>query len=270
MPRSVATSAPRFPAFLSRPPLPLIIGALFALLLLGLFLSSPPTPSLPTSVPAHDRLANFHPVSENSQTLTPASELPPGPGPFPHSPLSTHPCSLQTASLPCFSLPPRPIPLPPGSVGYQQVRRCDREEIRPALSPVPSLAPAFFPRLTSFQPFPPLPIPPAFLLSPLQVRWAIIGCGDVTEKKSGPALALIPSSRLVAVMRRNATLAQDYAQRHHVPRWGIVGLRAAPPVPMNVPGGGGQGVGGQEGGLQRSNRFGNAAAPLTLGRHCSG
>ncbi|CAI5523748.1 unnamed protein product [Closterium sp. Naga37s-1] len=115
MPRSVATSAPRFPAFLSRPPLPLIIGALFALLLLGLFLSSPPTPSLPTSVPAHDRLANFHPVSE--------------------------------------------------------------------------------------------------------VRWAIIGCGDVTEKKSGPALALIPSSRLVAVMRRNATLAQDYAQRHHVPRW---------------------------------------------------
>ncbi|CAI7874947.1 unnamed protein product [Closterium sp. NIES-54] len=115
MARSVATSAPRCPALLSRPPLPLIIGALFALLLLGLFLSSPPTPSLPTSVPARDRLANFHPVSE--------------------------------------------------------------------------------------------------------VRWAIIGCGDVTEKKSGPALAVIPSSRLVAVMRRNATLAQDYAQRHHVPRW---------------------------------------------------
>ncbi|CAI7767423.1 unnamed protein product [Closterium sp. NIES-53] len=111
MARSVATSAPRCPALLSRPPLPLIIGALFALLLLGLFLSSPPTPSLPTSVPARDRLANFHPV-----------------------------------------------------------------------------------------------------------RWAIIGCGDVTEKKSGPALAVIPSSRLVAVMRRNATLAQDYAQRHHVPR----------------------------------------------------
>ncbi|CAI5950123.1 unnamed protein product [Closterium sp. NIES-64] len=62
----------------------------------------------------------------------------------------------------------------------------------------------------------------------LLVRWAInrcggpsSGCGDVTEKKSGPALALIPSSRLVAVMRRNATLAQDYAQRHHVPRWGL-------------------------------------------------
>lgn len=51
------------------------------------------------------------------------------------------------------------------------------------------------------------------------MRWGIIGCGDVTEVKSGPALQKAPRSELVAVMRRNATLAADYAQRHGVPRW---------------------------------------------------
>ena len=51
------------------------------------------------------------------------------------------------------------------------------------------------------------------------VRWGIIGCGEVTEVKSGPALAKATNSRLVAVMRRNGTLAQDYARRHGVPRW---------------------------------------------------
>ena len=52
-----------------------------------------------------------------------------------------------------------------------------------------------------------------------EVRWGIIGCGDVTEVKSGPPLQLTPHSSLVAVMRRNATLAEDYARRHNVPRW---------------------------------------------------
>jgi len=51
------------------------------------------------------------------------------------------------------------------------------------------------------------------------VRWGIIGCGDVTEVKSGPALQKAEGSQLVAVMRRNGALAQDYAQRHGVPRW---------------------------------------------------
>ncbi|RQD79184.1 MAG: gfo/Idh/MocA family oxidoreductase, partial [Halanaerobium sp. MSAO_Bac5] len=43
-----------------------------------------------------------------------------------------------------------------------------------------------------------------------EVRWGIIGCGDVTEKKSGPALQKIRDSSLVAVMRRRAHLAKDY------------------------------------------------------------
>lgn len=51
------------------------------------------------------------------------------------------------------------------------------------------------------------------------IRWGIIGCGDVTEVKSGPAFQKANSSRLVAVMRRTGALAHDYAQRHGVPRW---------------------------------------------------
>ncbi|MGD2049043.1 MAG: Gfo/Idh/MocA family oxidoreductase [Chloroflexota bacterium] len=51
------------------------------------------------------------------------------------------------------------------------------------------------------------------------VRWGIIGCGDVTEVKSGPGLQRARNSELVAVMRRNGELARDYAQRHGVPKW---------------------------------------------------
>ena len=52
-----------------------------------------------------------------------------------------------------------------------------------------------------------------------KVRWGIIGCGDVTEVKSGPALYKIEGSEVVAVMRRDQAKAQDYARRHGVPRW---------------------------------------------------
>jgi len=52
-----------------------------------------------------------------------------------------------------------------------------------------------------------------------KIRWGIIGCGDVTEIKSGPALQQAENSELVAVMRRDASKAQDYAARHKVPRW---------------------------------------------------
>jgi predicted dehydrogenase len=51
------------------------------------------------------------------------------------------------------------------------------------------------------------------------VRWGIIGCGAVTEVKSGPAFSKVPDSSLVAVMRRDGDKARDYAQRHGVPRW---------------------------------------------------
>lgn len=51
------------------------------------------------------------------------------------------------------------------------------------------------------------------------VRWGIIGCGDVTEVKSGPGFQKAAGSQLVAVMRRSGSLAADYARRHGVPRW---------------------------------------------------
>lgn len=51
------------------------------------------------------------------------------------------------------------------------------------------------------------------------VRWGIVGCGNVTEVKSGPAFQKARDSQLVAVMRRDGDLARDYARRHGVPRW---------------------------------------------------
>jgi 1,5-anhydro-D-fructose reductase (1,5-anhydro-D-mannitol-forming) len=53
---------------------------------------------------------------------------------------------------------------------------------------------------------------------PPAIRWGIIGCGDVTEVKSGPGFQKAAGSRLVAVMRRNGDAARDYARRHGVPR----------------------------------------------------
>lgn len=52
-----------------------------------------------------------------------------------------------------------------------------------------------------------------------KINWGIIGCGDVTELKSGPAFKKVPHSSLVAVMRRDASKAKDYASRHQVPKW---------------------------------------------------
>lgn len=51
------------------------------------------------------------------------------------------------------------------------------------------------------------------------IRWGIIGCGNVTERKSGPAYQQTAGFLLHAVMRRDAAKAQDYAKRHQVPLW---------------------------------------------------
>ena len=50
------------------------------------------------------------------------------------------------------------------------------------------------------------------------LRWGIVGCGDVTEIKSGPGFQKADGSALVAVMRRDRAKAEDYARRHGVPR----------------------------------------------------
>ena len=51
-----------------------------------------------------------------------------------------------------------------------------------------------------------------------QIKWGFIGCGEVTERKSGPAFSQVEGSEVVAVMSRNRDKAQSYAQRHGIPR----------------------------------------------------
>lgn len=51
------------------------------------------------------------------------------------------------------------------------------------------------------------------------IKWGFIGCGDVTEKKSGPAFQKAAGSGIAAVMRRDGVLAADYAARHNVGKW---------------------------------------------------
>jgi predicted dehydrogenase len=52
-----------------------------------------------------------------------------------------------------------------------------------------------------------------------EVKWGVIGVGNVCERKSAPALNLVPNSKLVAVMRRDEDKVKDYAQRHRVSKW---------------------------------------------------
>lgn len=52
-----------------------------------------------------------------------------------------------------------------------------------------------------------------------EVRWGIIGVGDVCEVKSAPAMNKIAHSKIEAVMRRDADKAADYARRHHISKW---------------------------------------------------
>jgi predicted dehydrogenase len=52
-----------------------------------------------------------------------------------------------------------------------------------------------------------------------EINWGIVGCGDVSEVKSGPAFQKVAHSSLHAVMRRDAAKAKDYAYRHGVEKW---------------------------------------------------
>ncbi len=52
-----------------------------------------------------------------------------------------------------------------------------------------------------------------------KVRWGIIGCGDVVERKVGTSFQTVPGSELVAVMRRSADKVEKYAKRLAVPSW---------------------------------------------------
>lgn len=51
------------------------------------------------------------------------------------------------------------------------------------------------------------------------VRWGMIGCGNVTERKSGPAFWQVEGSSLEMVMARREEQASDYASRHGIARY---------------------------------------------------
>lgn len=51
------------------------------------------------------------------------------------------------------------------------------------------------------------------------IKWGFIGCGEVTEKKSGPAFREVDGSKIEAVMSRDETKARSYAERHHIDKW---------------------------------------------------
>src|SRR5690606_22650483 len=43
------------------------------------------------------------------------------------------------------------------------------------------------------------------------LRWGLIGCGDISKKRAAPALRDAPGSTLTAVSRRRTDLAQAFA-----------------------------------------------------------
>nr|WP_298793384.1 Gfo/Idh/MocA family oxidoreductase [uncultured Allomuricauda sp.] len=53
------------------------------------------------------------------------------------------------------------------------------------------------------------------------IRWGVIGCGSVAEKKSVPAYLMTDGFEVAWVMRRDAEKAKDYAQRHKIPNWTV-------------------------------------------------
>ena len=50
------------------------------------------------------------------------------------------------------------------------------------------------------------------------IRWGMIGCGDVTERKSAPAYQQVEGFALHGVFSRTRAKAANYAARHGVPR----------------------------------------------------
>jgi len=50
------------------------------------------------------------------------------------------------------------------------------------------------------------------------LRWGLVGCGDIAEKRVGPALRDAAGSALGAVASGRPERAADFAARHHVPR----------------------------------------------------
>ncbi len=51
------------------------------------------------------------------------------------------------------------------------------------------------------------------------VRWGLIGCGDISQKRVAPALRDIPNVDFVAVNRARAELAEEFARKFGARKW---------------------------------------------------
>ena len=51
------------------------------------------------------------------------------------------------------------------------------------------------------------------------IKWGFIGCGEVTELKSGPAFNEVDGSQIWAVMSRDERHARSYAERHGIRKY---------------------------------------------------
>lgn len=52
-----------------------------------------------------------------------------------------------------------------------------------------------------------------------KINWGFIGCGEATEKKSGPAFNEVENSHVEAVFSRSEAKARSYAERHRIRKW---------------------------------------------------
>ena len=52
-----------------------------------------------------------------------------------------------------------------------------------------------------------------------QIRWGLIGCGDISRKRVAPALRDLPAVDFVAVSRARAELAQEFAEEFGARKW---------------------------------------------------
>src|SRR6266550_1303228 len=52
-----------------------------------------------------------------------------------------------------------------------------------------------------------------------QLRWGLIGCGDIARKRVAPALRDLPECELVAVCRKRSELAESFAREFGAGKW---------------------------------------------------
>src|SRR5262245_30650965 len=50
------------------------------------------------------------------------------------------------------------------------------------------------------------------------IRWGLIGCGDIAEKRVAPALQMAAGSRLLACSRQQPALLWEFQRRHGIPK----------------------------------------------------